>query len=258
MILGVKYPGLVGDVYEHDVRGRRRHGSNCSIDRDWYQAWSRFPNQASACWSGSASCGPLAHVRLAKAIEENNQVLAKEVTLEIQAAGKPFLPGGSLGETFSKYNIELEKIRINAAGSHKGQTSRPPYIKYPDDFASDHVSRVDCSPNSICVMAVLSEKSRCIRRSKMVIKKRAISPNERCKIVGNCGKALVPSSGQSSIRETEPPCAAKPPPLHTLCFLQRRTLSGPASPVCPLWRHRRLTLAASDAKNLSFAPRRVW
>jgi 4-(2-carboxyphenyl)-2-oxobut-3-enoate aldolase len=134
-IIGVKYPSLVGANYSEDLAAAGGKVRILPIDRDWYQAWTMHPDHAVACWSGSASCGPLAHVELAKAIREGNDERAKAVNTEIQAAAKPFLPQGSFA-LFSNYNVQLEKIRINEAGYIAAGPCRPPYINCPEEYAA--------------------------------------------------------------------------------------------------------------------------
>lgn len=134
-IVAAKYPGLAGADYASDLAAVDGKVRILPIDRDWYQAWTMYPDEAVACWSGSASCGPLAHVQLAKAIKEGDGERAKDINAKIQLAAKPFIPQGNFA-LFSNYNAQLEKIRINEAGYINAGPCRPPYMNCPEEFAA--------------------------------------------------------------------------------------------------------------------------
>jgi dihydrodipicolinate synthase/N-acetylneuraminate lyase len=104
------------------------------VDRDWYTAWTLAPDDILACWSGSASCGPRAHVELARRIAAGDRAGAAEIDAELAAASAGFLPGGDFAR-FARYNVQMEKARINAAGYIAAGPCRPPYLHLPDDYA---------------------------------------------------------------------------------------------------------------------------
>jgi 4-(2-carboxyphenyl)-2-oxobut-3-enoate aldolase len=104
------------------------------VDRDWFAACENAPREIVACWSGSASCGPRPHVELARRIAAGDTDGAQAITAELTQAARGFLPQGDF-TLFAKYNIQLEKIRINAAGYINAGPSRPPYLSCPPDYA---------------------------------------------------------------------------------------------------------------------------
>jgi 4-(2-carboxyphenyl)-2-oxobut-3-enoate aldolase len=87
-----------------------------------------------ACWSGSASCGPQAHAELARRILAGDKAGAAAINQELAAASAGFLPEGKF-ELFARYNVQLEKIRINEAGYMRAGPCRPPYVHCPEDYA---------------------------------------------------------------------------------------------------------------------------
>jgi 4-(2-carboxyphenyl)-2-oxobut-3-enoate aldolase len=132
-VVAAKYAGA-GPSFTDDlvaVDGRMRL---LPVDRDWYTAWSGQPEEVIACWSGSASCGPGAHVELARRIAAGDRSGAEEIDRELAAASAGFLPQNQFA-LFSKYNVQMEKIRINAAGYIHAGPSRPPYLHCPEDYA---------------------------------------------------------------------------------------------------------------------------
>lgn len=113
------------------VAGRMRM---LPVDREWYYAWRWAVDDVTACWSGAASCGPNAITHLARCIASNDEPGARAVSEQLRAAGRTFIPNGDFG-LFAKYNIQLEKVRIDEAGYMKAGPARPPYSALPDDFA---------------------------------------------------------------------------------------------------------------------------
>jgi hypothetical protein len=104
------------------------------VDRDWATAYELAPDDVLACWSGSASCGPTPHVELRQRLLSGDLEGAREVASDLGAASVGFFPEGSFA-LFSRYNIQLEKIRINAADYISGGPCRPPYVECPQDYA---------------------------------------------------------------------------------------------------------------------------
>lgn len=58
---------------------------------------------------------------------------AREVAEAIASANAPLFPRGDFAE-FSKYNIGLEKARMDAAGWMKAGPCRPPYHLVPPEY----------------------------------------------------------------------------------------------------------------------------
>lgn len=132
-VVAVKCP-VFGPQFEADldaVRGRTRL---LPIDRDWVTAYDLAPDELTACWSGSASCGPLPHVEMSRRILAGDRAGAGEIADQLGRASAGFFPDDSFA-LFSRYNIQLEKTRINAAGYITAGPNRPPYVACPPDYA---------------------------------------------------------------------------------------------------------------------------
>lgn len=96
------------------------------------------PDQVTAFWSSGAACGPNLAVRLrdvvAQAKQSGDWAAASELSEAIGKTVWPLIPGGNNFEEFNKYNIGLEKERINAGGWMKAGPCRPPYIFVPEEY----------------------------------------------------------------------------------------------------------------------------
>lgn len=107
------------------------------VDGSYYAAARVAPEDCTAFWSGGAMCGPAVPLALrdavAKAKQSGDWSRAKEISDSIAAASAKLIPNGSFAE-FSKYNIGLEKARINAAGWMKAGPCRPPYHLVPESY----------------------------------------------------------------------------------------------------------------------------
>lgn len=132
-VIAAKYtslgPSFVGELA---VMGDRMRV--LPVDRDWCAAWEQAPKDVPACWSGSASCGPRPHVELARRVAAGDADGVRAITAEFAQAAQGFLPEGDF-RLFAKYNIQLEKIRINEAGYINAGPARPPYVSCPPDYA---------------------------------------------------------------------------------------------------------------------------
>lgn len=132
-IVAAKYPGL-GSQFTADLEAVAGQLRLLPVDRDWYPAWVASPADVPACWSGSASCGPQALVAMARRIAAGDRDGAASICQELQAASAGFFPEGKFG-LFARYNVQLEKIRINEAGYMRAGPCRPPYTHCPYDYA---------------------------------------------------------------------------------------------------------------------------
>jgi 4-(2-carboxyphenyl)-2-oxobut-3-enoate aldolase len=133
-VVAAKYP-VFGPQFEADAAAAAGRMRLLPVDRDWVTAHEIAPDDVLACWSGSASCGPLPHVELARRILAGDVEGARQIAAELGAASAGFFPEGSFA-LFSRYNIQLEKIRINAAGYIDGGPCRPPYVACPEEYAA--------------------------------------------------------------------------------------------------------------------------
>jgi trans-o-hydroxybenzylidenepyruvate hydratase-aldolase len=107
------------------------------IDMQYYAASRLDPEFNTAFWSSGAVCGPTLATRLrdemARAKATNDWTSAKELTDSIGQTVWPLIPRGDFNE-FSKYNIMLEKERMNAGGWMKAGPCRPPYFLVPEEY----------------------------------------------------------------------------------------------------------------------------
>jgi len=88
------------------------------------------PETVTAAWATSAAMGPEPWVALLDAINAGKTDEAERVLADIE--GVP-LPVPDFAD-FAKYNLQLEKARINAAGYTRCGPPRPPYTDFPDDW----------------------------------------------------------------------------------------------------------------------------
>jgi trans-o-hydroxybenzylidenepyruvate hydratase-aldolase len=120
-----------------DVRNAKGRIRYLMSEGQYYQAARIEPDQCTAFWSSGAVCGPSVSIRLrdeiAKAKKTHDWTMATEIADAVAAAGATLFPRGSFNE-FSKYNIGLEKARIDAAGWMKAGPCRPPYHIVPEPY----------------------------------------------------------------------------------------------------------------------------
>jgi 4-(2-carboxyphenyl)-2-oxobut-3-enoate aldolase len=132
-VVAAKYPTL-GPSFLADVEATGGRLRILPVERDWYFAWRWAPEEMTACWSGSVSCGPHTATTLAERLRAGDDITARQISTELREAGRTFFPQGSF-ELFSQYNVQLEKIRINEAGYINAGPSRPPYVSCPPAYA---------------------------------------------------------------------------------------------------------------------------
>ncbi|MBB3862890.1 trans-o-hydroxybenzylidenepyruvate hydratase-aldolase [Novosphingobium hassiacum] len=130
-----KYLGIANLVADlRLVKGRIRLMVN---DVNYFAASRIDPDSCTAFWSSGAVCGPTVATRLRDEVERAKRngdwAVAKHVTEEIAATLRTLFPHGLFSE-FSKYNIGLEKARMDAAGWVKAGPIRPPYHIVPEPF----------------------------------------------------------------------------------------------------------------------------
>jgi trans-o-hydroxybenzylidenepyruvate hydratase-aldolase len=107
------------------------------VEADYLPAARMAPDDIKAFWSSGALCGPLPTMRLRdeviRAKQSNDWSQAKMIADNIAAADVGLFPKGEFAE-FSKYNIGLEKERMNAAGWLNAGPPRPPYHLVPAEY----------------------------------------------------------------------------------------------------------------------------
>ncbi len=106
-------------------------------ESNYYAAARIDPEQCTAFWSSGALCDPSVTVRLREEISRAKQSgdwnAAKALAAAIGETVVPLFPKGQFKE-FSKYNIGLEKARIDAAGWMTAGVPRPPYHVVPEEY----------------------------------------------------------------------------------------------------------------------------
>lgn len=92
------------------------------------------PETTTACWATAASMGPQPSLAVMEAILAHDAERASRVAEDIAWANEPVEPIVRSAEVFASYNIQVEKIRINAAGYCNAGPIRPPYNVVPDEY----------------------------------------------------------------------------------------------------------------------------
>ncbi len=134
-VVSAKYMSTATQVEDlRLIKGRIRL---LPVDNNYYAFARVDPDECTAFWSGGAMCGPSVALRLRdevkRAKETGNWSAAKEVADAISASSRTLFPRGQFSE-FSKYNIGLEKARMDAAGWIKAGPCRPPYHLVPEEY----------------------------------------------------------------------------------------------------------------------------
>ncbi|HLG70302.1 MAG TPA: dihydrodipicolinate synthase family protein [Chloroflexota bacterium] len=93
------------------------------------------PETTTGCWATAASMGPQPCVALMDAILAKDWERAKKVDADLRWASEPVEGIIRNAELFASYNIQVEKIRIDAAGYSKAGPIRPPYNVVAPDIA---------------------------------------------------------------------------------------------------------------------------
>jgi trans-o-hydroxybenzylidenepyruvate hydratase-aldolase len=134
-VVAAKIVGIA--TIEADLRLTKGQIRLMPVDSAYYAAARIAPEECTAFWSGGALCGPAVQLKLrdtvAVAKKSGGWSAAKEISAAIAAASARLIPNGNFAE-FSKYNIGLEKARMNAAGWVKAGPCRPPYHIVPENY----------------------------------------------------------------------------------------------------------------------------
>jgi len=93
------------------------------------------PGTTTACWSTAASMGPEPVLEQIRALLSNDAEALRRIAADLAWAREPIAEITSDPDLFATYNIQLEKIRIEAAGYCKAGPIRPPYNVMPEPYA---------------------------------------------------------------------------------------------------------------------------
>jgi len=92
------------------------------------------PETTTACWATAAAMGPEPSLAVMNAVLANDKARIKQWNDEIAWANEPILGMLANPELFASYNIQVEKVRIAAAGYCKPGPIRPPYDVFPAEY----------------------------------------------------------------------------------------------------------------------------
>lgn len=133
-VVTAKYMGIGPLVSDLDVAPNIRFLPH---EANHYGAARIDPERMTAFWSSSALCGPRPALKLRDVVRHARRTgdwsEARAMDRRIAAADAGMLPNGDFAE-FSKYNIGIEKERMNAAGWIKAGPCRPPYHLVPEAY----------------------------------------------------------------------------------------------------------------------------
>lgn len=142
-VVAVKYAGgaSVGFRYHNDMAHTGTSFPLMPIETDWFPAWEMYGEElVGMAWSSTTAMGPGPVLELRDALQAGRFEDARWLTERLRWAHEPFLVGQDFME-FAKYNIPLEKIRVNGAGYINVGKCRPPYTE--DLVPEQHVATTD-------------------------------------------------------------------------------------------------------------------
>ncbi|MBL5973743.1 MAG: aldolase [Candidatus Leucobacter sulfamidivorax] len=147
-VVAVKYAGgaSVGFRYHNDMAHTGTRFPLMPIETDWFPAWEMYGEElVGMAWSSTTAMGPDPVLQLRDALQQGRTEDARWLTERLRWAHEPFIVGQDFFE-FAKYNIPLEKIRVNQAGYIHVGKSRVPYVEdlVPQvhwDTTYEHVER---------------------------------------------------------------------------------------------------------------------
>lgn len=93
------------------------------------------PETTTACWATAAAMGPQPSIAVMDAVLKNDREAIAARSKEIAWANEPVKDILSNPDVFAQINIQLEKIRIEAAGYCRPGPTRAPYDEIPADYA---------------------------------------------------------------------------------------------------------------------------
>jgi trans-o-hydroxybenzylidenepyruvate hydratase-aldolase len=93
------------------------------------------PETTTACWSTAASMGPEPVLEQMRALLSNDTERLQKIAAELAWTREPITKLTSDPDLFATYNIQMEKIRIQAAGYCEAGPIRPPYNIMPEPYA---------------------------------------------------------------------------------------------------------------------------
>jgi len=137
-VVAVKYAGgaAIGFRYHNDLQAVEDRIKLFPIECIWFFAYSLYGERVPGCWSTTATCGPEPVLYMRDVLLANDLTEGRWIAERILWAHEPFIVSRDFPE-FARYNIQLERLRYEAAGYIKPGPSRPPY--YMDLLPEQHV-----------------------------------------------------------------------------------------------------------------------
>jgi 4-(2-carboxyphenyl)-2-oxobut-3-enoate aldolase len=130
-IVASKHLGLLGGgTFFSDLRAVRGRMRLLPLETDWYQLNRLFPDEVTACWSGTVACGPAPVLTLRDLISKQRWEDCAALSEELNWALEPLFPDGKF-ELFMPYSIQLDNARFEGAGFMRTGPTRPPYTDAP-------------------------------------------------------------------------------------------------------------------------------
>ena len=93
------------------------------------------PDTTTACWSTASSMGPEPALALMRALSSKDDAAAKAIGSDLAWAISSLDELTRQPELFASYNIQIERLRMDASGYTVTGPIRPPYDVLPESFA---------------------------------------------------------------------------------------------------------------------------
>ena len=136
-VKGVKYAAGANNRLVGDLNASRGNIRFLVMDMEYYMSARIDPDAIKAFWSSGAACGPQVATHLRDLVDaaktSGDWSKAKAFSDRIAPSMATLFPRG-LHTEFAKYNVGLEKERINAAGWMNVGPARPPHHLTPEEY----------------------------------------------------------------------------------------------------------------------------
>lgn len=104
------------------------------IDMSVAEFYAISPETTTACWATAAGMGPEPAAAVIDAALKHDASRVKAIDADIAWANEPLKDLFGNPELFASYNIQIEKVRIAAAGYCRPGPIRPPYDVLPEKY----------------------------------------------------------------------------------------------------------------------------
>ncbi len=136
-VKGVKYAAGANSRLVPDLNASKKRIRFLVMDVEYYTGARIDPEFVNTFWSSGAACGPEVAIHLRDLMIEAKRTgdwsVAKTFSDVISPSIVTMFPRGDYVE-FSKYNVGLEKARIDAGGWMRVGPCRPPHHLTPEEF----------------------------------------------------------------------------------------------------------------------------